>query len=96
MGDLNSGTNLNRQQSASKGHSRIVAALGELGLVSAYHAFHHVEHGHEKQPTYRHQFKSSRPWHIDFCFVPASWVDRLAGVDVIDGEDWAARRIIFR
>jgi exodeoxyribonuclease-3 len=91
MGDLNSGTNLNREQSPSKGHSRIVGALADLGLVSAYHAFHDVEHGRETRPTYRHQFKASQPWHIDFCFVPASWVSRLVGVDVIDGEAWAAR-----
>jgi endonuclease/exonuclease/phosphatase family metal-dependent hydrolase len=91
MGDLNSGTNLKREQSPGRGHSRIVAALADLGLVSAYHAFHDVEHGHETHPTYRHQYNASQPWHIDFCFVPASWVERLVAVEVIDGKDWAVR-----
>ena len=91
MGDLNSGTHLNGKHSPSRGHSRIVNALADLGLVSAYHAFHDVEHGHETHPTYRHQFKASQPWHIDFCFVPTSWVDCLLSVEVIDGEGWAVR-----
>jgi endonuclease/exonuclease/phosphatase family metal-dependent hydrolase len=91
MGDLNSGTNLNDRRSPSKGHARIIAALADLGLVSAYHAFHKVDHGHEAHPTYRHNHKPSRPWHIDFCFVPASWVPNLTAVDVLDGKEWAAR-----
>lgn len=91
MGDLNSGSDLTRAQPSSKGHSRIVSALAELGLVSAYHAFHHIKHGHESHATYRHQFKATQPWHIDFCFVPRNWVDRLTGVEVVDGEDWRTR-----
>jgi hypothetical protein len=89
MGDLNSGTNLAATGSVSNSHSRILDALADLGLVSAYHAFHHVEHGREAHPTYRHQRKPSRPWHIDFCFVPVGW--SVVGVDVLDGPEWAAR-----
>jgi exodeoxyribonuclease-3 len=68
-----------------------VRTLAELGLVSAYHAFHGVEQGHETHPTYRHHFKAAQPWHIDFCFVPASWVDCLVRVEVMDGDDWSKR-----
>jgi endonuclease/exonuclease/phosphatase family metal-dependent hydrolase len=91
MGDLNSGTNLNDRRSPSKGHARIIDALADLGLVSAYHAFHKVDHGHEAHPTYRHNHKPSRPWHIDFCFVPAAWVPNLVAVEVLDGKEWTAR-----
>jgi endonuclease/exonuclease/phosphatase family metal-dependent hydrolase len=91
MGDLNSGTHLNGERTPTKGHSQIVSALASVGLVSAYHAFHSVEHGRETHATYRHQFKVSQPWHIDFCFVPQSWVNRLVEVEVIDAEDWGAR-----
>jgi exodeoxyribonuclease III len=91
MGDLNSGTHLGGERVPSKGHSQIVTALAGVGLVSAYHAFHSVEHGREAHPTYRHQFKVSQPWHIDFCFVPQSWVNRLVEVEVIDAEHWGAR-----
>jgi endonuclease/exonuclease/phosphatase family metal-dependent hydrolase len=89
MGDLNSGTNLGVRQSPSAGHARIVAALANVGLVSAYHAFHRVDHGHEAHPTYRHQRNVAKPWHIDFCFVPAGWDG--VGVEVLDGRIWAAR-----
>jgi hypothetical protein len=90
MGDLNSGSNLTRQP-PSKGHARILAALKDCGLVSAYHAFHGVAHGHEAHPTYRHQRKISKPWHIDFCFVPIAWVENLQAVEVVDGEDWPTK-----
>lgn len=90
MGDLNSGTNMVGKKS-TRGHLRIVNALADLGLVSAYHAFYHVEHGHETHPTYRHQRKPSKPWHIDFCFVPANWIENLVSVEVLDGEAWTAR-----
>jgi hypothetical protein len=90
LGDLNSGSNLTRQQ-PSKGHARILAALEDCGLVSAYHAFHDVAHGHEAHPTYRHQRNVTKPWHIDFCFVPAAWLPHLRSVDVIDGEEWPKR-----
>jgi endonuclease/exonuclease/phosphatase family metal-dependent hydrolase len=89
MGDLNSGTNLAGTRSANKGHSRILETLADLGLVSAYHAFHHFEHGQETHPTYLHQRKPSQPWHIDFCFVPVDWV--VVGVEVLDGKAWATR-----
>jgi endonuclease/exonuclease/phosphatase (EEP) superfamily protein YafD len=90
MGDLNSGTNLARDVTApSKGHARIVSALADLGLVSAYHAFHQIDHGREHHATYRHQRNPSKPWHIDFCFVPKGW--KVVDVEVLDGKAWAAR-----
>ncbi len=88
MGDLNSGTNLAGEKSINKRHARIVAALADLGLVSAYHAFHEVEHGAEAHPTYLHQRKASRPWHIDFCFVPVDWIGSVIHVEVLDGQAW--------
>lgn len=91
MGDLNSGTNLAKKKPPSRGHLRIVDALADLGLVSAYHAFYQVEHGQETHPTYHHQHKVSQPWHIDFCFVPASWAEDLVSVEILDGKDWAMR-----
>lgn len=90
LGDLNSGSNLTRQ-SPSKGHARIVKALEQFGLVSAYHAFYNVGHGYEAHATYRHQRNPAKPWHIDFCFVPAAWVSRVTHVNVLDGAEWAAR-----
>ena len=91
MGDLNSGTDLNKPGNPSNRHARVLARLTDLGLISAYHAFHRIAHGREAHPTYRHLRNPLRPWHIDFCFVPASWEGNLKHVDVIDGDDWAGR-----
>ena len=91
MGDLNVGTRLRGERTPSKGHRRIVDALTDLGLVSAYHAFHQVDHGRERHATYCHQFKAAQSWHIDFCFVPASWFDCVVDVKVLAGPRWAKR-----
>jgi endonuclease/exonuclease/phosphatase family metal-dependent hydrolase len=89
MGDFNSGTHLRRRRTVSAGHRKIVKTCSDLGLVSAYHAFHRVQHAQEKHATYYHQFKSSQPWHIDYCFVPIAWRNGLVNVQVLTGKIWA-------
>jgi len=91
MGDLNSGTPLGRNRPHREGHKRVLARFADLGLVSAYHASTGAEHAQETHPTYRHLFKATQPWHIDFCFIPAKWVESLKGVEVMDGDKWTAR-----
>lgn len=91
FGDFNSGTSLVRSGSSSRHHQRLVDAFAALGLVSAYHAFHRVDHGCEQDATYFHQFNAAKPWHIDFCFVPRSWISRIVNVAVIDGAEWRRR-----
>ena len=88
MGDFNSGISLSAVRPPVEAHTRMLAALADFGLVSAYHAFHGVEHGHEVHPTYRHRFNSSELWHIDFCFVPATWSASIKGVELLDDEQW--------
>jgi endonuclease/exonuclease/phosphatase family metal-dependent hydrolase len=90
-GDFNSGTQLSDEPDPNRGHARIVDAFDELGLVSAYHAFHRVGHRKEAHPTYYHQFKAHQPWHIDFCFVPKDWADRLVSVRIVNDERQAGR-----
>jgi len=89
MGDFNSGIKLRGRRTLSTGHQKIVNACADLGLVSAYHAFNKVEHAREKHATYYHQFKTTQPWHIDYCFVPAAWVNGLTNVQVLNGKIWA-------
>jgi endonuclease/exonuclease/phosphatase family metal-dependent hydrolase len=89
MGDFNSGTHLRRSRTVSAGHQKIVKTCSDLGLVSAYHAFNDVEHAREKHATYYHQFKSTQPWHIDYCFVPTAWLKGLMNVQVLKGKIWS-------
>lgn len=91
IGDLNSGSRLDRRPSQTKHHQKVLDACCDLGLVSAYHAFHRVDPGQERDATYFHQFKRSSPWHIDYCFVPRSWAPHLVNVTVVNGRKWARR-----
>jgi exonuclease III len=90
FGDFNSGPKMDVLSSLSKDHSRLLAAFDALGMVSAYHVFHGVDHGREKHPTYRHKPQSSEPWHIDFCFVPNDWANSITHVELLDSELWRA------
>ena len=58
------------------------------GLVSAYHQLYRETPGTETRATHYYQKKESKPFHIDYCFVPEGWVGRLAGVDIGTFRDW--------
>ena len=60
----------------------------ELGLVSAYHHVRGEAPGAETRATYYHQRNESKPFHIDYCFVPETWLDRLGCVEVGSFADW--------
>jgi endonuclease/exonuclease/phosphatase family metal-dependent hydrolase len=91
MGDLNTGSKLGKGKRPTRRNAEVVSAFADLGLVSAYHAFHNCAHGDEPHATYRHLFKRRQPWHIDFCFVPEAWRTAIEGVTVIDSRAWAKR-----
>jgi exodeoxyribonuclease-3 len=88
LGDLNSNTFWDTNHDDDRNHSALVRLLSEMGLVSAYHAFRDEPHGGESQPTYYFQWKKDRPYHIDYCFIPAAWATRIGRVDVGSFEDW--------
>jgi len=91
LGDFNSNTIWDAEHPAERSHSALVQYLGEMGLVSAYHTRYAEEQGRETRPTfflYRHQ---QRPYHIDYCFVPAGWLGRIRDVTVGGHGAWAAK-----
>lgn len=88
MGDFNTGPKLGT--SYIKGGA-IFGRLANLGLVSAYHAHHGLEHGQERHATYFHRFKADNPWHIDYCLVSRSLLPRVREVQVGADEPWAKR-----
>jgi hypothetical protein len=62
-----------------------------MGLVSAYHSRYAEAQGRETRPTfflYRHQ---QRPYHIDYCFLPTTWLSRIRDVTVGDHAAWASK-----
>ena len=85
-GDFNSSPSVQGQESASQ---RFLQRMrDELGLVSAYHCFSGESHGAETRASYYHGKKEAQPFHIDYCFVPEAWVDRLTGVEVGSFANW--------
>lgn len=87
MGDFNASPASPNQR---KEHLEMLRRFREqFGIVSAYHAFHGVEHGEETHPTHYWRRHEDEPWHIDFCFIPEEWVERLRSVEVGGYSDWA-------
>jgi len=68
----------------------ITRRLADLGYVSAYHAFNDVRFGDE-QPTYFHQFKRDKPFHIDMVFVPTDLVVKIRSVEIAPFDGWVTR-----
>lgn len=60
----------------------------ELGLVNAYHRFLGETPGEETHPTYFHQWTESKPFHIDYCFLPESWSSQILGVEIGSYAEW--------
>ena len=69
-------------------HSALIQLLDSLGLVSSYHAFFQEMQGAETRPTCYLLWKEERPYHIDYCFLPKSWMSRVQQVEVGDYESW--------
>ena len=90
IGDFNSNVYWDRKRKGARDHSALVKLLAGLGLVSAYHEFHREAQGAETRPTYYFRWNQQTPYHIDHCFVPAAWADRLESVTVGTYDDWAA------
>ena len=87
LGDLNTATIPSAR--GRDWHMEIVKRLrDEFGLVSAYHAYHNIEHGYEAHYTYFDRTKKGKPYHVDYCFVPEAWLPRLKRVAVGNYEEW--------
>ncbi|MGQ0649873.1 MAG: endonuclease/exonuclease/phosphatase family protein [Gemmatimonadaceae bacterium] len=89
LGDLNSNTTWDHLYPKDRNHSALIRRLSELGIASAYHAQYGEAHGSESRPTFFEYRHAHRPYHIDFCFVPAAWLGRIDAVTVGTHADWA-------
>jgi endonuclease/exonuclease/phosphatase family metal-dependent hydrolase len=78
--------------SRSQEHLDNVQRLAARGLVSAYHAFYGLDHSAvESHPTSYFQWQESRPYHMDFVFVPAAW--HIDSVEVGTFDDYPRRKL---
>lgn len=85
-GDFNSSPGVQGQERASV--EFLQHMRDELGLVSAYHHLTGEAYGEETRATYYHQWNESRPFHIDYCFLPETSASRLTEVSVGSYVDW--------
>lgn len=85
-GDFNSSPGVQGQKTASTEFLKRMQC--ELGLISTYHHLSGEDYGSETRASYYFQWKESAPFHLDYCFVPEGWKDRLEGVEVGTFEDW--------
>ena len=87
-GDLNSNKIWDSERTVGN-HSDVVKQLAECGLVSVYHEYFREPQGEERQPTiylYRHK---TRPFHIDYIFLPKKWMARIQTVAVGKFAKWS-------
>ena len=66
--------------------ARIVDELTKRGLVSLYHHKTKEAFGQESHGTYWHHRVT--PYHIDYIFVPKSWLTKLVSFEVGTFEAW--------
>lgn len=85
-GDLNSTPVVESQRRTSRAMVRRLQ--DEFGLVSAYHARLGVGHGLEPHATFFERGQENRPFHIDYCFVPEAWAQRIVSVEVGSYAEW--------
>jgi exonuclease III len=86
-GDFNSNTIFDPGRKIRK-HSTVVKLLSDRDIVSAYHAFFVEEHGEESRPTYYFWHRKERGFHIDYIFVPRSWIKRMTDFRIGSYRKW--------
>lgn len=94
-GDFNHNVNWDQPRGKKQpgNHAIAVERLESLGLVSAYHGHRSVAHGAEPDPTlyWRDRRADGPTYHIDYCFVPASW--HVTNVEVGTHAEWVGSRL---
>lgn len=74
LGDFNSHPSLDRGRAPT--HASLVARLeGEYGLRSAFRAVNGI--AAPEPPTHYWRWKAANGFHIDYCFIPEAWRQRV-------------------
>lgn len=83
MGDFND----NARYEGGRSWQRLLELIRPLELESAYHHHFSEPFGAETRPTYFHQGKETK-FHLDYCFVPNAWLQRIKRVEVGTYDEW--------
>lgn len=86
IGDLNSNSQWDKEDRWWS-HTDVVNELSAIGLASLYHMNTGEEQGSESQPTFYHQRKKEKAYHIDYAFASSNLAS-ASHVTVGSFEDW--------
>jgi endonuclease/exonuclease/phosphatase family metal-dependent hydrolase len=89
LGDFNSSVAWDDQHGRSDHRELDAQLVCEYGLVSAYHVATGERPGAESRPTHFWRWQEGAPFHIDYCYVPATWRAGLQNVTVGSYREWA-------
>ena len=86
IGDFNSSTNFDHLHKNFNHSTMVDLLLNEYGLVSAYHKKFSCNQGEELHPTHYYWWRKEKPFHIDYCFIPDTWI--IENMTIGNYEDW--------
>ncbi len=69
-------------------HSAVVSLLAQESIVSVYHAFLGQNQGEESQPTFYLFRREKYTFHLDYCFLPQSWLPAVKTFEVGPYSTW--------
>lgn len=70
-------------------HSSVVDALVTADIFSVYHEYFGEQHGEESQDTFFLYRKQDKAYHLDYCFAPRTWIERVSAVSVGTYAEWS-------
>ena len=88
LGDFNSNMIWDKKKPNYLNHSSVVERLADRGIVSAYHHARGEPQGKESEATFYLHHDVSKPFHIDYCFLPKAWAERISLVEVGTFQKW--------
>ena len=88
LGDFNANTIWDKTHPKHLNHSSVVERLAKRGIVSAYHLVRGEPQGKESEATFYLDHDASKPFHIDYCFLPKAWAERISLVEVGTFQKW--------
>ena len=76
-------------------HSHVVDVLNNYGLASVYHHVTGEPFGEESAPTiyWRDRTKDGPTYHLDYVFVPHTWLAQITDMQVGSFEDWCGSKL---
>ena len=88
MGDFNANVIWDKTHPKHLNHSSVVERLANRGIVSAYHHVWGEPQGKESEATFYLHHDVSKPFHIDYCFLPKAWAEQISLVKVGTFPKW--------